>query len=742
MPRAPKPQPRDGELPDEFALRKLVAKAKLQSAKAAIKASGLSTYAAADKGRRNRDWKSNNGSADLAIIPDRLVLIGRARQLIRDSCYGKSMQRAFTRNVVGKGITVVPHAKDAEGQPLTSLNQRVRREWEAWGKSKLCDVERRKTFGQMQRLAAKEKFAAGEHLWMWSYQQGNNASMPIGFSLQAFEPEQFDDRILSYEGREVRGGIEVDQNGAPVAAHLYTRNPNDVLYRHAFFSERVPMTRLFHYFESDRVLQTHGVTAMTPVMQDVRDLERGKGAHLTRWLMEACIGAIVKTAMPITGPQGSVSTLIPAVGDPGKTDSGMTEADFVPGMVANLQPGEDIVPFMPTSPGGQYEPFTTLTVRGIGAGVGMSYGQVMRQSDGNYSSARQDMLEDRKEWEPEQELLVDDLVSPTYRKWYSFMAHEGRFDAVDGFSYAEYIADPNRFVEADFIPPPQTWIDPEKEANGWILLLKNRLITREEIAAMRGTQFFPTLRKIAAEFAEAEDEGLTFPENEADRASARELMKGILMNKLGTIDSVMANITDFRALADAAGIKTLAGKDIPVQPILPVVSPPGQLATGDPVLNKEGEIIGGGVEAPPTPPPVASGTPGAANPSGKTPNNTATALAAIATDGLYNQARDEANADEFQQPTIPVPPEVPNYKPAADKVISCASCSFLTGERCTRFGFTVDPAKVCDDWRAATITENIGAPNTAKSFPPGKLPGERDLESRFYPDADPASQVV
>lgn len=732
-PKKPAAQPRDGELPEEFQLRRLVAKARLKAVREVIKKTGLSTYQAADTGRRNRDWKANNSSADLAIIPDSSTLIGRARQLVRDSWVGKSYVRAFARNVVGKSITINPHAKDRDGKPLTALNKVAQREFTRWAKSKLSDVERKQTFGQKQRLAAKERATAGEHLWMWSYRTPDNGmggidrTRPVGLCLQSLEPEQFDLRILSYEGREVRGGVEVDENGAPVAYHIYTRNPNDVLYRHAFFSQRVPAERMLHYFEGERVLQSRGVTPMSPIMQDVRDLEAFKGATLMRARMEACIGLIIKTMIPAAGLQGIQSTIQPAAGDTGQTPSGMTEADFVPGMVPNLQPGEDVVPFVPSSPGNGYDPFVNLTVQGIGAGVGMSRGEILRQSDGNYSSARQDMLADRKEIEPEQELITDDMIRPVYELWFNFAALEGRFDGVEGFGYDEYLAERHRFVEAEYIPPPQTWIDPEKEANAFAIMLKNRLITREEIVAMRGGRFYQIIEKLAVEQQETGALNLTLPEDEQERNALRELVKAILTNKLGTIDSMMANTTDFPALARAAGLPTLSVSE---QPLLPVISPPGQLVTGDPVKNSAGKVIGGGVE-PPELPPVAPAVAGAA-PKGPQVPQVKAPIAKL--DAFSSQDGEQRNVISLPQPATS---GVPNYGRSKDPAISCGTCSFLQGERCSKFDFVTNLTNGCDDWAAKTLTENIGAPNTAKTFPPGPQPGQDVLENRFFPDADP-----
>jgi capsid protein len=157
-----------------------------------------------------------------------------------------------------------------------------------------------------------------------------------------------------------------------------------------------------HYFDAERVLQTRGVPHMAPVLQDVRDFSAFKDATLWRARMEACIGFLIKKNLPTAGGGAS-----PGLGrTPGRHRAdGQRDAhaDMVPGMVPELMPGEDVDPFIPSSPGNQYDPFTTITLRGIGAGMGMSFGALTRHNDANYSAARQDMLEDEREIGPQQD---------------------------------------------------------------------------------------------------------------------------------------------------------------------------------------------------------------------------------------------------------------------------------------------------------------------------------------------------
>lgn len=494
---------RKGELPEEFQLRRLHAKVRLQQAKAM-----LSTYAAADRGRRNKDWRASPASADLSIIPDAEILNPRARQLVRDSWIGKAAIRAASRNVVGKGIIPVPTAKDRHGVLLSELNSYIQKLFWEWASNRLfCDIEKRQTFWQKQSLTVEERFTVGEHFIVWSYEPTPET---VGLRLQSFEPEQLDLNLQSYEGNEVRGGVEVNANGAAVAYHFYTRNPNDYLGRYRG-SIRIIRERVLHYFKQERVLQTRGVTPLAPVLQRIRDFHRRDDAEMWVAIMEACIGMVIIRNQPTSS--SGFPTFAPASGDTGQTPGGMRTMDFVPGMVPELQPGEDVKPFTPTRPGGTYEPFSRMTLRGVGAGVGLSYEQLTRDfSQGTYSSQRQGMLEDNKEWGIEQDMLIDGVVCPIWELFYRFAVLEGRLDGIAGFDMGEFLENPTRFTDAEYVPPPQTWIDPEKEINAFVEGVKNRIITREEIVTARGGRFQQTLQKIAAEKQLADSLGLSLPE--------------------------------------------------------------------------------------------------------------------------------------------------------------------------------------------------------------------------------------
>ncbi len=498
-------KPRRGELREEFQLRQLVAKQRLKMTR-----SMLATHASAETGRKNRDWKASTASADQSIIPDATILNARSRQCIRDSWIGKAAVRAFSRNVVGCGILPIPMAKDAQGQLLPKVNKKLLKLFWTWANNReFCDIEKRQTFWQKQNLMVEERVAVGEAFLLWSYVPNANA---VGLRLQSFEAEQLDLRLQSFtdengNNNQVRGGIEVDANGAPVAYHFYTRNPTDYLIA-SFRSVRILAARVIHYFKQERVLQTRGVTPLAPVLQEIRDHNRFRDAKLWRKIMEACIGMVItKDALGGSSPFG----LPAAPGADTQTQSGMRMIDFTPGMVPELNPGEEMSAFIPTSDPNDAT-YIEGGLQGIGAGIGLSGSQITRQSKSNYSAARQDMLEDRKEFEPEQEMMAHNvLLNPLWSIFVRFAVIEGRLDDV--LNVSEFNGEPDRFCEAEYVAPAAPWIDPNNEASAYEKLLSLKVMDREEVAALRGKRLSDILDKIESEREEAAAKGITFPED-------------------------------------------------------------------------------------------------------------------------------------------------------------------------------------------------------------------------------------
>ena len=113
-------------------------------AAARMRFEALSTYSAAERSRRNKDWNPQERLGRLGH-PRRLrhgharARVAAARQL-----GGPIDLPAFGRNVIGRGITPASVAKDADGKELARFQRAARHAVHATGprRAKFCDIEK------------------------------------------------------------------------------------------------------------------------------------------------------------------------------------------------------------------------------------------------------------------------------------------------------------------------------------------------------------------------------------------------------------------------------------------------------------------------------------------------------------------------------------------------------------------------------------------------------------------------
>jgi lambda family phage portal protein len=468
----------------------------------------LSVYEAADRGRHNDDWRARDVSADAAILSDVGVMLPRARALVRDSWMGKSGVKAFTRNVIGRGITPHAVAKEPGGAERKQFNETLEAAFLRWASDKRhCDVEGKQTFWRKQAMCVSEVVGAGQHFVVWSYEPN---PLTVGLRLQSFEPEQLDSvKVRNADtGNEIRRGIEVDDKGRAVAFWFYKRPLNDTGFTpnaQLYDSERIPAERVLHLFEQDRVRQSHGVTRFTPVMGKMRDAYTADDANLWAMKMEACIGGVIKSG---DGAVSFQTSLPDRDGDSVSCDGGPQFA-FEPGMMPVIGKDDEFNPFTPARPGGTYQPYMDAQCRAIAAGLGISAELLRRDfTQGTYSSQRQGMLEDRREFRQLQDLIVDDFCQPVWELFVYFAWLEGKLAAPG------YELDPAPWHETEWVPDGFEWIDPAKEALANSVAIDKRLKTRKEIIGQAGGNWRRTFQQLAQEQAYADEVGITLPDVE------------------------------------------------------------------------------------------------------------------------------------------------------------------------------------------------------------------------------------
>lgn len=508
--------------------RESLAGAKRQAALAEAKLrKALATHKIAQVNRFTRDWRSRRISANAATIPDGPITLGRVRQLIRDDAYAASALRSFERNVVGRGITITSTTKGADGvTPDERWKAAAGEYWDRWQSDpRLVDLERRRTFVMVLRWCVRELVAAGEAIIVTGKSGARDAKTP-GVVLQCIEAEYLDTKLKTHEvqehdadgkpikvTRDVVGGVEVDENGAAVAYH-FDNQEQDQLAGTKIVKQRIPASRVIHFFDPDRTSQARGFSRFSSVGLRLRHLSEYDSNQLLAARAEACIGFITKLTQanaPFgtpTGDEDSGESESASSSESTEASTAQATGELNPLMLARLNENEDVVPFTPTRPGNLYDPFVRTQLRAIAAGLGIGYEQIARDfTHGTYSAQRQAMLEDHREFRVIQDALIAIVVRPIR----TLVITDGVLRGLLSTGDKSFADEPERWLAARYMTDGWPWIDPEKEAAGAKLAVDNGFSTRERECGNRALDWQEINDQLEQEQGAREGSGLALP---------------------------------------------------------------------------------------------------------------------------------------------------------------------------------------------------------------------------------------
>ena len=423
-------------------------------------------YDAGSTGRLNAHWYATNQSAEYTDRYDRDTVRARARDLERNSDMMNSVIGPFVRNVVGQGLILRAETSNE------SLNKQIEALWKVWTKKRNCDVTRTQSLNQMLRMAVRRKKVDGGILFVKRYTAGG----VLPFKLQIFEVDELDGTQTQpkHQGNRVVGGIEYTPYNAPVGYWIrqysvdgFTQvNPIYVRAEDAIF-----------YFSKRRPSQLREMSDMSQTITRVRDVNEFMVAVSVKQRIQACLSVFIKKAIPTTGGFGR-----PAAGGAGPGQVSYEGKTLSPGMINEMNPGDDVQVVNPQGQATDAAAYTKLQQRLIGAGQGLSYEATSRDmSETTYSSARQAIIEDGMTYAEEDELLQD-VLDEIYETFIMSAVLKGALP-IDA---SKFWQDKEPFFSHSFVKPPKPWIEPSKEAMANKTAMESGQKTFKQIAAENG----------------------------------------------------------------------------------------------------------------------------------------------------------------------------------------------------------------------------------------------------------------
>lgn len=453
------------------------------------------------------NWNPLPGSADADTLPDLGTMTARSRDLTRNNGVMAGGIQTLRDNIVGATLRL----SATPDYRLLGWSREKAREWgnhseaqfRTWAETTECDAARTLNLLGMSLQALGGAMMNGDvaALPLWLPRNGSSWAT----RLMVLESDRLATPLELRHRANIRGGIEFDQYGAPVAYYLLKQHPGDVLlggFTGAAWQEweRIPAytdwgrRRFLHLHDKERTGQSRGKPIVASVMKDFHMLGKYASNELQASLANSLVAAFLQSDMD--SQQAAEVFGTDASSDIWKDFMGrkpmvrqMEGAAILP-----LPPGATLQPFSPGRPNPSFEAFMLASMRNIAAGLNMPYELLMKDfSRTNYSSARASLLEAWRYFNGRRRWLTDYWLRPIYELWLEEAVNTGVIEAPD------FYRNRHAYTRCRFIFGGRGWVDPVKDATASKIRRESQVSTLEQECAEQGLDYEEVLDQLAVE---------------------------------------------------------------------------------------------------------------------------------------------------------------------------------------------------------------------------------------------------
>lgn len=431
----------------------------------APKASGLGGYTGAGYSDRIIRWQPGVGSADADHIRDLRELRARSRDLVRNTPIGAGAIDTTVTHVIGSGLRLQARidAKRLAMSPEAAAAWQSDTEWRwfAWASSTYCDAGDEMTFADLQDLALRTTLESGDAFPLLTERQ--RPGWPQRLALQIIEADRISNPSFAADRPGQTAGIERDDAGAAVAAHICSQHPGQYVanraptWRRVTFRGASGRRNLLHLKRIRRPGQTRGIPMLAPIIGTLKQMDRYSQAEIDAAVNSAASAVFAKMDAEAFADMYDDASKSAIVDRAMSWDGGMQS-----GRVINLLPGEDVTSPTPGRPNPNFDPFMSAFFGLVGVGLGIPKEVVAKHFQSSYSAARAALMDAWRTFTVWRVWFVAHFCQPVYEEWLADEVAAGRI-AAPGF-----FADP--LIRAAW--SAATWsgdgpgaIDPLKEAN-------------------------------------------------------------------------------------------------------------------------------------------------------------------------------------------------------------------------------------------------------------------------------------
>jgi len=394
------------------------------------------------------------------------------------------------------------------------------------------DVSRQLTMSQQLRLGLRHKLIDGENLFVahWMPERIGRGAAQYATAWLLVDPDRLSNPYQMVDTKYLRGGVEIDNDGVPVAYHIREAHQNDwynavesMIWERVEREDPDGWRRVIHDFERDRAGQNRGIGVFTPVLSHAKMLARYYGVELQAATVATIFGtyvtspydpAMIQDAMESEGSELGFYQDLRA--DWAKERPAMLNQVRVP----TLAPGEEIKQVAAAHPHTGFEDFAHEMLRSIASALGVSAEQITQDwSKTNYSSARAALLESWKTLSRRNTEFKTGTATPIYASWLQEVIERGDLDDVLPIGAPDFIEAATAYSRCDWLGVARGWVDPVKEKQGAILGLDGGLSTLKRECAEQGLDWEEVIAQRAIEVRAFKAAGLPPPKWFGDGAA-------------------------------------------------------------------------------------------------------------------------------------------------------------------------------------------------------------------------------
>lgn len=252
--------------------------------------------------REIASWLPGKGSADSDLLPELDTIVARSRDLSRNHGIAAGAMQTLSDNIVGTGfrLSAKPDyrllGKTKEWEEEWQAH--VESLWRSWSETFECDAAKSLTFQGLTTQVFKSCLINGEALAIPLWLKDRKFSTAI----QLVEPDRLSNPNGQTDSKTLRGGIEIDKYGAPVAYYIQKDHPGDFWTGTASW-ERIPAftsfgrRRVLHVHDISRIGQSRGKPVFSSIMPMFKMLDHYERSELQAAIVNAMIAAFIETPM-------------------------------------------------------------------------------------------------------------------------------------------------------------------------------------------------------------------------------------------------------------------------------------------------------------------------------------------------------------------------------------------------------------------------------------------------------------